>query len=478
MKQIFTLVTLLSLSLAVSGQNSYQKSSTQLKQSLDSLENNYWNPYSEDWGLSKYHYGYNSLGQMTHYYSDYIDSESGEVLGEERYEYNYNPDGGMAEHLYLQWNEDSADWDNDSKDIYYYSSGGNQAGYVSYDWDNDSEQWNPDDSTHNAYNDEGLLSEYQGFYWDSGQWIIRYYSTYTYEENGWLNEHIHRMWYEDDQEWKNNIKWVYNYNGQGEILTKTRYDQEVYEGPWVEEYQLEMIYNSEGKLSTTNSANWETDQWEIYRTDTMTYNDAGMLASDRGYYLDEGVWRPDFIYEFSYDDNDNLTEYIQYSWDRNLLDILLYAKRTYTYDLSYTMADLLLPPLDDCEWDNSHFPELISNMPLGIHVYHWENDGWEDYMTTDYFYSEMNVHVVGLEEPDMAIPARLYPNPVNDLLLVDLPEVTSIATLSLYEITGRQVMRHQLEAGASLSLANLSPGIYLYRLSVDGKIQSGKLVKR
>lgn len=74
--------------------------------------------------------------------------------------------------------------------------------------------------------------------------------------------------------------------------------------------------------------------------------------------------------------------------------------------------------------------------------------------------------------------ARLYPNPVNDLLQVDLPEGTSSATLSLYEITGRQVMRRQLEAGASLSLANLSPGIYLYNISVNGKIQSGKLVKR
>jgi hypothetical protein len=478
MKQTFTLMVLLLLSLAVSGQNSYQKSSDQLKQSLDTVNINYWDSNSEIWEYSNYCYTYDSLGRTILYLTTYMDYDNNTFQGEERYEYKFNPDGSMAEYLYLQWDEDSADWENDAKDVYYYTSSGNQAGYVSYNWDRNSEQWNPDDSIYNDYNVEGLISEYQGFERKSDQWIIRYYSSYSYEAHGWLNESVHRMWYEDDQEWKNNTKWVYSYNGQGELLSKTRYDQEVYEGAWVEESRLEMIYDSEGKLSTTNSSLWETDQWVLYRTDTMTYNPSNMLVEDRGYYLDEGNMRPNFIYEYSYDENENLTEYIQYSWDRNLLDIQPYAKSTYTYDLNYSMSDLLLPSVEDLDWDTNHFPQLFSNMPLGIHIYHWENDSWEDYMTRDYVYSEMNVHVVGSEQEDMAMLASLYPNPVNDLLQVDLPEGTSSAMISLYEITGRQVMRRHLEAGQSLSLSYLPPGIYLYNLSVDGKIQSGKLVKR
>lgn len=475
MKKTISLVAMLLISILAFGQNFNQKSTEALKQRMDSVELNYWNSYQEVWESSKYHYGYDHRGQHILYYSDWTDFTSGEVSGEERNEYSYNADGSIAERNYFEWNEDSVDWENDSKELYSYDLSGNQTDYIRYSWDN-GEQWERRDSSINTFDAEGLLIEYNGFRWQDNQWILRYFSTYTYEEHGWMEEHLHRMWYEDDQEWKNNIKWVYSYNDQGVMLTETRYDQEVYEGAWAETYQMEHIFNEENQLTTTNSAHWVAEQWEIYRTDTMSYNATGLLTEDRGYYLDEGVMRPDYIYLYSYDAYGNLTEYIHHKWDRNLLDIFLYAKHVCTYDLSYSMEDVLLPN-DDTDWDYKHSQELFSNIPLSIHVYHWESDSWEDDMTMDYYYSEMNVIGVGVEEERLAV-AQLYPNPVSDQLHVALPEGSSTATLALYEISGRQVLRRQLEQGEGLPVNFLPAGIYLYTLTVDGVIQSGKLVKR
>lgn len=476
MKMTISLVAMLLISILAFGQNFNQKSTEALKQRMDSVELNYWNSYSEVWEPSEYHYGYEVSGNMTLFYTDWTDLTSGEVVGEDRYEYSYNADGTIAEYFNLGWNEDSVDWENDYKEIYSYDLSGNETGSVRYRWDDTGEQWIGHDSTFNIYDSEGLLVEYSGYLWQGGQWIIRYFSTYTYEEHGWMEEHLHRMWYEDDQEWKNNIKWVYSYNDQGVMLTKTRYDQEVYEGAWVEEYRMEHIYNGENQLTTTNSAHWVTGLWEIYRTDTMSYNASGLLTEHLEYDVDEGVTRHNFIDEYSYDGNGNLTEYIHHNWDRNLLEVRPYAKHEYTYDLSYSMEDVLLPR-GNSDWDYNHFPELFSDMPLSIHVYEWESDSWEDYVTMDYYYSEMNVIGVGVGQEKLA-SAQLYPNPVSDQLHVTLPEGSSTATLALYEISGRQVLRRQLEQGESLPVSFLPQGIYLYTLTVDGLIQSGKLVKR
>jgi len=476
MKQIFTLMAVLLISLATSAQSTFLKSTEGLKLRLDSMENNYWDAYREQWDTTRYYYDYNTSGQMILYYSTWVDNSSGELLGDSRYEYSYNADGSMAEHLDLEWNEDADDWEKHRRVVYAYDEDGNQIGYVSNRWNETNELWTRIDSSYNVYNDEGLLSEYTGYEWKTDRWVIRYYSTYTYEEHGWLNEHIYRMWYEDVQEWKNNIKWVYSWNAEGQMLSKFRYDQEVYEGPWLEYYKMEKIYDAENLLLTTNSVSWKTDHWEIYQTDTMDYEGSGLLTEDRAYQLDEGNMRPDHIYTYSYDANGNVTEYIYSSWDRNESQLVVYGKDIFTYDPDYSMADIVLPD-EDSEWNENLLMDQFSNIPRSIHMSRWINENWEDYKKGTYFYSEKNLEGVGVEEEERAMVC-IYPNPVDDQLYMDLPEGVSSATLTLYEVTGRQVLRQHVDAGASLSLTTLPAGIYLYSLSVDGKIQSGKLVKR
>ncbi len=475
MKQTFTLLALLFLGLAANGQYYNLKSTQGLKQALDSMDLIYYDSGNDQWDSTKYYIEYDASGQMTLLYTTYTDNSTGEVLGGDRYVYSYNTDGSMIEYLNLEWDEDIDDWELDFREVYSYDEDGNQIGYISYDWDNSGNVWTRNDSIVNTYNEQGFLIEYSGYEWKADQWIIRHYSEYSYNAQGLLLDQITRMWYEDDQEWKNNIKFEYSYNGEGQMLTTVRSDQDVYDGPWLLEYKLENAYNDEYSRITTSSAHWKTDQWEIYYADTVDYNSSGLATEDRGYYLDEGNMRPNYIYVYSYDANGNLIEYIDHSWDRNASSMELSAKYNYSYDLDYTMAELLLPIDNDLESDL--ILEYVSNMPLGSHAYYWRNESWEDYRRINYFYSEMNVEGVGVEENELVM-ARLYPNPVSDLLQVELEEGSLKATLTLYELTGRQVLRRQINSGGAVSLSTLPAGVYLYKLTVDGKIQSGKLMKR
>ena len=475
MKQIFTLAAMLFLGLAANGQYSDLKSTQGLRQALDSMDLNYWDSYNEQWDSTRYYFEYNATGQMTLFYTTYKDNSTGDWLGEDRNEYNFNSKGNIIEYLYLQWDEDISDWETDTRKVYSYSSSGNQAGYVSYDWDDIGEEWIRDDSIHYYYNDERLLTEYTGAEWKTDHWVGRYLSEYSYNAQGLLSEQISRMWYEDDQEWKNNIKYVMTWNEQGQLLTKIRYDQDVYDGPWLEEYKQELSYNAKHLRTISSSAHWESDQWEIYRYDTVEYNTSGLPTENRGYYLDEGIMRPDYMHEYSFDASGNLVEYIVSNWDKNAMDLVLYGKSNYSYDLDYTVDDLLLP--SDSDWESDLNMDYVLNMPLGIHAYQWINDSWEDYKLTKYFYSPRNVEGVGVEYNELAM-ARLYPNPVSEMLYVALEEGFNKATLSIYELTGRQVLRRQLNTDGAVSLAALPAGVYLYSLTVDGKIQSGKLMKR
>jgi Secretion system C-terminal sorting domain/Family of unknown function (DUF3836) len=476
MKNFFTLMAVLLLSLTARAQHSNLKSSEALKFRMDSLESNYWDSYQEMWDTSMNYYDYNAYGQMTLYHNTWLDNSTGELLREGRYEYSYNEDGSMAEALVLEWDEDTDDWENDDLDVYTYDEDGNQTGSVGYRWDDANELWIRKDSSFNVYNDEGLLSEHSGYEWKTDRWVIRYFTSDTYEEHGWLDEHLSRMWYEDDQEWKNNSKWVYAWNEQGQSLGYVRYDQDVYDGPWLEESKVDKIYNDENLLYITNSGQWETDHWQINRIDTMDYNSSGWLIEVRGYYLDEGNMRQNNNYSYSYDASGNVKEYIYSYWDKNASKLVVYGKDLFTYDLSYAMTDIVLPD-ESSEWYGYLLLNQFSNIPMSIHVLHWKNETWVDYLKKTFFYSEKNVEGLGLEEQEREM-VRVYPNPVSDHLYMDLPEGSSHATLSLYELTGRQVLRRKVDAGASLSLTALPAGIYLYRMSVDGKIQSGKLVKR
>jgi len=74
----------------------------------------------------------------------------------------------------------------------------------------------------------------------------------------------------------------------------------------------------------------------------------------------------------------------------------------------------------------------------------------------------------------------VYPNPVADVLHVVADEL-SISDVVLYDVTGKQVLRHEVSTGLStsvleLSLSGFEPGVYFYSILSEGVPSTGKLI--
>lgn len=73
-------------------------------------------------------------------------------------------------------------------------------------------------------------------------------------------------------------------------------------------------------------------------------------------------------------------------------------------------------------------------------------------------------------------PPVLYPNPAAGLFRIQLPDRV---TLSLYDVSGREVIRDDAyEGGAPVDIGHLSTGIYLVRIARDDSFQWLKLLKQ
>lgn len=89
--------------------------------------------------------------------------------------------------------------------------------------------------------------------------------------------------------------------------------------------------------------------------------------------------------------------------------------------------------------------------------------------------------VTATDEEDLELDITLFPNPVEDQLLVTLHDyLPKSAYIRVYSAAGKLVKESKLHHGWNgIDLAGLASGLYVYRIADEAEVlQSGKLVKR
>lgn len=88
-------------------------------------------------------------------------------------------------------------------------------------------------------------------------------------------------------------------------------------------------------------------------------------------------------------------------------------------------------------------------------------------------------NIVGTDEgPHITIAqAKVYPNPTNSLLQVDLPPDAITAQVILYDLHGRQVQQQNgYNTSLALDLSALPSGMYMLKVQGDGWLQSARVI--
>tara|TARA_Y100000385_G_scaffold10186_1_gene10632 strand:+ start:151601 stop:151930 length:330 start_codon:yes stop_codon:yes gene_type:complete len=101
---------------------------------------------------------------------------------------------------------------------------------------------------------------------------------------------------------------------------------------------------------------------------------------------------------------------------------------------------------------------------------------WDLEEEKDYFYSDENP-AASIEDDVERKTAKVYPNPLSETLHIETPGEYQQITFELFDMQGRQVMLKEVNSTESIETTNLKAGMYFYILTLDGKKQSGKLIK-
>ena len=73
----------------------------------------------------------------------------------------------------------------------------------------------------------------------------------------------------------------------------------------------------------------------------------------------------------------------------------------------------------------------------------------------------------------------MYPNPVSDMLTVQLPIGTEKAEVSIFDYTGRLVSLKTISSNdATIDIQSISKGIYMIRVATNTKIGVQRFIKK
>jgi len=312
-----------------------------------------WSTDTEDWDL-RYQKDYdengnttldisvNSLGggykrettydnnSQTILYTTY-ELENGQWIPQTEVSYDYDANGQISLRRNYVW--ENSQWALQTESTYEYTSSDSLTTEIIHTWDNTGtflestlieRTYNPDSQITSSYT-------YKSSTYPTPQWEEYEWQEYTYTADGLLAS---KTWYE---------YWIYGkqeytYNSSNNIATSFSYYKLYLNNGWILDTSKHYEYDSEGRtiLSTTN---WYDFGDIIWIDRHRSSYDASGNRTLHSYETKNYYWRTEWKYEYTYDQYDNITQYI-YS-DEDGLD----HKYDYTFD--YTLEPSQIIHLDD-----------------------------------------------------------------------------------------------------------------------------------
>jgi len=384
----------------------------------------------------------------------------------ERYRYSYNPSGMVTLYLSEVWL--NSQWTNSWLDTYTYDASGDELTYLNQQWQNG--QWTNmflDTLTSSASGDEltYLVEE-----WQNGQWTNASLDTYTFDASGNELSYSGKLWL--DGQWTNGALSTYTYDPSGNQLTFLY--QQWQNGQWTNIYSDTLTYDASGHLLTSLIEQWANGQWTNSSLDTFTYNASGDELTLLDKQWQNGQWTNFSLDTYTHDVSGHLlTSFLEQwangQWSNDWLD-------TRAYDANGNLVSFTSVSWQDSAWVPSNDDVGVPNGPFDEHYF-----GYNVKIT----YKLTNVTGISTNKSNVPTSFSLeqnYPNPFNPTTTISfsLPS-KSFVSLKVFDITGREVatiVSEEMSSGTYSRLwnaANVSSGIYFYRIQTGSYTQTKKL---
>jgi len=329
-----------------------------------------------------------------------------------------------------------------------------------------------------VFDSYGNLIENIQYIWDQGFWIVNSGEKYNYTFDIDTVELVHK--YFDNGNWTEDWKIIYTVGPQHEWIEYTEYER--IDNYWIGKYKaIDIVWH-----------NWEKFQVESYSMQHWEYQ----------------FWRNKSRYSYEYQGDEYVGIKEQYQNNNWVL------KNRETYTKSSTKDVYLLESYSAEIWINNEKYTIYFNDlgdVTGNKLEFWEFNGWTIDFYTRYFlsynenndiieiiiqnwytygsswhnvekfiYSDFQYFELGTSEFVAEVDFKLYPNPANDFITIDLPGITKKYNVHIYNILGQEVFEDKLAQNKSaVDLRGLPDGLYIVQIELDGNtVISKKFMKQ
>ncbi len=300
------------------------------------------------------------------------------------------------------------------------------------------------------------ISEALIYSWDGSNWNVAGKLTFTYDSNGNVTQELFQAWA--------GVTWVpyqrktitITTNSGNEIheILKEQYDVGTFS--WKNVSRDVYEFDSSGKLIRHETYEWDdvSSSWVGNQKRLITYTTTGNTLSIEG---------------------------IVYTWNNstNTWNTDPFNKFVDNYDTNVPFSDVSWPDeinhLDTEEriWLNIYtkYFQLPQYKFIDSYAYEYVSNSWNLLSYRVYYYaSSMKVAQIPSDK------VKIYPNPAQTHVFVELSGMPEKTTFELYDLTGRKILQTEFTDQTRVDIQQLPAGIYSYKLFNEKGQAQGKLL--
>ncbi len=414
------------------------------------------------------------------------------------------------------WDEDNNLWKYSSKEVFTYNNDKVEM-TILYIWDYNSSNWKPFQKDEYTFDSNGnLISEIRSYQFTPSVWTMGEKTEYSYILNSnnlySLSLEENFSWSTISSQWINTYKYEVTYDSFGILVTlETGYEWNIGLNQW--EYMNKIQYINPPLVSEIITSYWNygTSEWEYNSRSEFSYGDFHPIVPDyeiqyrwetnsTDYWIEEN--KTEFEYDFggpaalprllgqiqySWDNginqwkNDYKDEYEYYAgnrvggtyfeWNETIADWSPFYKDEFIFDLNFDFDDTIGPFFYDNDLESDVW--WFQNMVIGYRSYEYEDPAWKDVNKMLFYYSNYT-NPLQVVDKEMVDAVKVYPNPVNDILIVDsqLP----LTKVEIYSIFGKKIKEidNRFEA---IPFYNMADGIYIVKIRSEIGVIFKKIIK-
>lgn len=400
----------------------------------------------------------------------------------------FDVNGHLLTQLAKKWENNS--WSNYYRITYTYDVNGNVLTGLEELWQTNA--WVNASRLTLTWDASGDMLTYLEESWSAGIWVNSYIINFTYDSNGNMLTQTSMHWTDS---WQNSYRYTWTYDSNGNMLTEL--DENGQGNTWVNSHRNTYTNDANGNRLTEVVEQWQSDSWANQYRETYTYDTNGNMLTELYEEWQSNSWVNSERFTYTYDASGNMLTELDESWYYNNWNNNI--KQNYTYDTNGNLLTLLMQFWMSGIWSDvnrsvytydsngnsvtgkNEIKQGDSWIPDMGFMFIYSQKKYIDYISDSYRYEASFKSFLNGVEIKNSNPGifSVAPNPATDKIIIQAPVLTSPCYLSILDLNGRELLQQVLDQPSTrVDISMFAKGVYLIKLTVDGKVQVIKLVKR